>query len=241
MKLYRLSSALNYIDSNGDLVISDLSVFTQDVLRKINDIIVRKGHNMRGADDCKQAILKFIDIGKGNILKDIYPRWVETISFVLNISKQKIEVNKDYRSKITSLVTKNLGYTSNINNAGFIMQDGRLVNLSSGGMYRDLDHREVSSIVSDVIGGDLSTSDYLEQFMKITGAIRISLTGAKFVAELFHAPTSSQLKWIKDALIQTDGESYIDCVNVNEGIKNISSDKGTNIASILGKIRSYMS
>ena len=89
MKLYRLSSALNYLDSNGDLVLSDLSVFTNETLERINAIIVRKGHNMRGADDCRQAILKFVDIGKGKILKDLYPRWVEAISFALNIYKQK--------------------------------------------------------------------------------------------------------------------------------------------------------
>lgn len=243
MKLYKLSNTIsNYLDEEGNLVLNDLSVLNADKLNKINEIIVRKGHNMRGPEDCLQAITRFVKNNNGKILKEIYPRWVETISYVLGLKKKHNEVS-EFKPKLESMAIKTLGYTNDPSKAGFILQNGKMINLSAEGYSRDLDHREVSSFISDLMpqtDEKRTSSDNLQLFLEHTGAIRMAISNKAFVAQIVKIPSSGQLKTIKDCLIYTNGACNVDLESHNLGNTSVNHSSGTNINKVINDILKFM-
>lgn len=244
MKIYKLSNNMsNYLDEEGNLVLNDLSVLNTDILTKINQIIVRKGHNMRGPEDCLRAITRFVKNNNGKILKELYPRWVETISYVLGL-KKKIKENLEFKPKLESMAVRTLGYTNDPSKAGFILQNGKMINLSAEGYSRDLDHREVSSFISDLMPQTderRTSSDNLQLFLEHTGAIRMSISGNSFVSQIVKKPSSNQLKTIRDCLIFTNGACNIDLESQNLGNTSVTHASGTNPNKVISDILRFMS
>jgi hypothetical protein len=99
-----------------------------------------------------------------------------------------------------------LGYTDNPKEAGYITQDGQLIDLSGkngGGMYgkRSLDHREM--------GGTKG----MQEFVAL-GNIRIGLTGDSFFVDMKQKPTIEQKRIIRRIIENmSGGRVYLELQN----------------------------
>jgi hypothetical protein len=79
--------------------------------------------------------------------------------------------------------------TNNPSLAGYIMQDGSMLNMSYQGYQRDMDHREITQEIDDLDGG----TDGMRQFQLATGAIRMHAQGNGYVSFDWEVePTRSQ-------------------------------------------------
>ena len=88
------------------------------------------------------------------------------------------------------------GVTDSPHYAGYILSDGRFLDFSEGGYERSLDHRNIENIMDDPEESKGSRySDYVEPFMKMTGAIRVSYYGC-WDLDIYTPPTAEQMRAI---------------------------------------------
>jgi len=119
--------------------------------------------------------------------------------------------NKKLRKRqLEELAKKEFGETFNILFAGFLLQDGTLLNFSEGGYQRDLDHRSVSGLE----GIEEQYTFGMYEFMNITGAIRINCHPTSLGIHIMSPPTfeqmnviSKNLKYFKEFYIDIQNES----------------------------------
>jgi len=135
----------------GNLRITDINDISQSQWERINRIMIQKGYNMRGPDDCKRAILKFLENPNNEspdiINRNIYDAWVETISMVLHLKSASKSKGTTYDcQRVIKSAIRQFGLTHDLNNAGYILPNGGLLNLSGNGHGRNLDHREIASV-----------------------------------------------------------------------------------------------
>lgn len=104
-------------------------------------------------------------------------------------------VNAD---SVLSSAISYFGTTLDFNEAGYILPDGSLLDLSgkkrgAQGGYRAEDHREVARFINEKTE---SITDKMDLFMKQTGAIRISIIGRHGLLDLEIKPTAAQISAI---------------------------------------------
>lgn len=103
--------------------------------------------------------------------------------------------NNSKFQRVVERSVKNWPRTNDIRFAGYIMQDGSMLDLSGGGSQRILDHRSITSEIDELDGG----TNGMMQFMYATGAIRMNYNGGKSIN--FHwvvQPNYAQRRVIKD-------------------------------------------
>ena len=161
-----------------------------------------------------------------------------------NLEDEEIDYSKilDYleesiiptKMSIEDLAIQSKGLTEDLNEAGYVLEDGRLLDFSgkrSGGEYgvRWEDHREVNIPTKEYFE---SPTDLMWSFMNTTGAIRIDNNSG--MIDIYNKPTKSQLKIIRKILTKNrqtfhvdlwdDGRSMnIDDFSVNMAMENIEN------------------
>ena len=98
-------------------------------------------------------------------------------------------------AELTEKAIKSYGLTDEINKAGFIMPDGKMLNFSRNGKVRDTEHRRVNLTMG---GSDVNDFAPMYDFMNKTGAIRLTGNANRLYAELSAKPSNTQLKKIVD-------------------------------------------
>jgi len=92
---------------------------------------------------------------------------------------------------------KKYGVTDDIRKAGFIMPDGKMLNMAMrGGNLRDTEHRRVAFL--DTEGYDGIAFGPMYDWMIKTGGVRVTGNRNRLYAELVGKPTSSQIQTIVD-------------------------------------------
>ena len=92
---------------------------------------------------------------------------------------------------------KKYGVTDDIRKAGFIMPDGKMLNMAmKGGNLRDTEHRRVAFL--DTEGYDGIAFGPMYDWMIKTGGVRVTGNRNRLYAELVGKPTSSQIQTIVD-------------------------------------------
>ena len=88
---------------------------------------------------------------------------------------------------------KHYGITFNPNKAGYILRDGRMLDYSEGQYGRTLDHRDIENVMDapEESKGD-RYSDYVEPFLNLTGAIRVSYMNNEWSVDIQTSPTDDQ-------------------------------------------------
>jgi len=117
------------------------------------------------------------------------------------------EDNKEEREKgleqpkenydIISLAIEEFGLTSRLSQAGYILPDGKLLNLGSDG-YRETDHRQIAAVYKQngiKIWNDEYRYNYVVDFMN-HGAIRCDVNSG--ILDMTKEPTNEQFYAIKD-------------------------------------------
>lgn len=92
---------------------------------------------------------------------------------------------------------KKYGVTDDIRKAGFIMPDGKMLNMTMrGGNLRDTEHRRVAFLNTE--GYDGIAFGPMYDWMIKTGGVRVTGNRNRLYAELVGKPTSSQIQTIVD-------------------------------------------
>jgi hypothetical protein len=115
------------------------------------------------------------------------------------------------------------GITGDHRKAGFILKDGTLIDFSEGYHERALDHRDVRNIMPENEIHDNDYDNYVEPFIKDTGALRISNYGYWNI-DINTRPTNAQISYIASKHIK--GESFcFDYMGNRDCIDNATKDK----------------
>jgi hypothetical protein len=246
--MIRLKTLIERVEilPDGNLRIPSINDVTDEQWAKINRIMVQKGYNMRGPDDCKRAILKFFENPANGapdvISRHIYPAWVETIAMVLRLKEPKSAEEQSYDpKKVLAAALRKFGRARDVFLAGYILPSGALLNFSSGGgAGRDKDHREIANVYLD-LGYKLpyanSGTDYMHAFMKDCGAIRIG--GSQGFADLWREPTRQQANELLKLFNMFEGEIILVVRSKKYGNAEQQYKRGTSSRKILQDIVTF--
>jgi hypothetical protein len=121
---------------------------------------------------------------------------------ILFCSLINLKADQESIMKVSTLLDDAIEYfgtTYDFNEAGYILPDGKLLDLSekkrgAEGGQRTEDHRAVSRFIEEPTE---TLTDAMDLFMKRTGAIRISLFGDYGLIDLETKPTTEQLSVIQ--------------------------------------------
>lgn len=231
----------------GNLWIDDPNTIGDDKWEKINTLMVNKGYAMRGGEDCKRSVTKFLtnpNNGEANTINpEIYGPWVDTIAMVMRIKSPKpVEGPKYDCKRVVRAAIRAFGITNNIREAGYILPSGKLLSLTNNPNHRDLDHREINSIYTKLgieIPSDRagSNSNIMMAFMRDCRAIRIG--GSQPAADLYALPTRQQVIRLVDLINEHNGEMMLICRSGTLGMKDHYYMEGTNPGIIIRDIVSF--
>ena len=191
----------------GNLWIDDVNSIPDDKWEKINRIMINKGYNMRGGDDCKQSVTKFLSNSNNQepdtINAKVFGPWVDTIAMVMGVKPHKpSSKGPEYDCKrVIRAAYRAFGITDNIREAGYILPNGKLLALTSNFNTRNRDHREINNVYHS-LGIEIppdsmqSNSNIMMAFMRDCRAIRIG--GNQPMADLYSPPTKQQAQTNQD-------------------------------------------
>ena len=228
----------------GNLWIDDVNSIPADKWEKINRIMVNKGYNMRGGEDCKQSVAKFLanpnNKEPNTINPEIFGPWIETIAMVMGVKQQKAAESPKYNcTNVLRAAIRAFGITNNIESAGYILPGGKLLALTSDGSGRDRDHREINAVYHKLkieIPPDRmqSNSNIMMAFMKDCRAIRIG--GSQPMADMWHEPTRQQAQRLIQLIEAHGGEMMLVCRSDKFGNKDHYYKRGAKASVILRDI-----
>ena len=100
---------------------------------------------------------------------------------------------KDHQYSIEERAKKYYGTTSIFEFAGYLLEDGQMLNFSYEGNQRDVDHREIGQFFKEACG-----TESLLKFMR-RGNVRVMADGNGYRFEYMNPLTNKQEEVIKEA------------------------------------------
>lgn len=181
-------------------------------------------------------------------IRDERIAWLREVEDFIN-KLDSGEITKEQKVRTTDKelekkAKKHFGTTYNINEAGYILTDGSMLDFSGkreGGRAgnRAYDHRDISQAFEET-GFDVNMEDFVNN-----GAIRyMPETNSFYIANL---PTSQQLKVISNIVDKTNGEVNIELVDDAKNMGMAGSgfykefESGSTIKNIKNAINAYYS
>lgn len=127
--------------------------------------------------------------------------------------------------ELSTLAKAKFGRTDDPGLAGYIMDDGDMLDFSEGGGMRGLDHRAISSLETgagdmaliDVRNDPGSAHGYMVDFMNRTNAIRMDVSGKSVSFEIVGEPSRMQEVKMRKIMKQMDADHGIFEVVDSEG------------------------
>ena len=184
----------------------NVNAMAPEILSLINKKMKSLGYDWRGPEDVKALIKKHNNTLFSLDLYNAYKSALESSSKRSNTLENKKKEKQQYPSVNWKRV-KELGYTNDIKEAGYITPEGNLIDLSGkkeGGFFggRNLDHRE--------LGGTAGMQEFVA-----SGNIRMSITGGmgSCFFDIRSNPTQKQKNIIKNIVPQINGEIYLELQN----------------------------
>jgi len=204
---------------DGSVSIPNPDALTLAQWQKINNYLVRKGYDLRGAEDAKARLGRW---------KRYDGDHAAAIRFALGQTPEGMPKPKRVMSgeqKIMRKATRELGTTENFLTAGFIMPNGRMIDLQArdsrglGSGRRDLDHRDINRFINKPNPVDPASSvENLTYANTQLGLIRIGVspnpqTSLKDAhVDCYVEPTKAQYKRLIDLFDFCDGNKVVDCM-----------------------------
>lgn len=134
---------------------------------------------------------------------------------------------------------KYYGITKNPYKAGYILRDGTFLDYSEGQPDRTLDHRDIQNIMDDPKESEGNQyDDYVNPFMKLTGAIRVS-NYSGWDIDIQTAPTNEQITAIaKNHVNGRDFHYEVDLLKIKSTLERATQEA---VANKLRDIRTQLS
>ena len=139
----------------------------------------------------------------------------------------------DY-SPLEERAIEQYGITGDHKKAGYMLQDGTLIDFSEGYHERGLDHRDISSIMPKNNSYEDDYRNYVLPFTQQTGALRISHYG-DWNVDMNSKPTNTQISYIVST--HRNGDPFTYDVPGQEG-NYIDSASKDQVFHLLKKIQS---
>ena len=114
----------------------------------------------------------------------------------LDISGASIYLPQEKDLEMTQKVMDKFQLTDQINLAGFMMPDGKMLNFSRNGNARDTEHRRIGLTTHP--GSDGISFGPMYDFMNKTGAIRLAGNTNRLYAEISGKPSTTQIRKIAE-------------------------------------------
>ena len=114
----------------------------------------------------------------------------------LDTSGASIYLPQEKDLEMTKKVIDKFKPTDQINLAGFMMPDGRMLNFSISGNVRDTEHRRIGLVTHP--GSDGISFGPMYDFMNKTGAIRLAGNTNRLYAEISGKPSTTQIRKIAE-------------------------------------------
>lgn len=230
------------------------AALTKETLARMSKILKREGFDLRGADDVRGGLygrtrevngeqVKLPPMLKDGVLR--HPEWAAAYREATEgvaAREQRLAQKQDAQAEhphVNRQRIRELGYTNDLAEAGYITPEGGLIDLSGkreGGQpgTRSYDHREA--------GGTAGMQEFIAE-----GNIRIDKGG---MIDIGAAPTPQQLKMIERIARDRDGEVVIDFSHglgkysedngyYSRGIEPKEFPEGTTPRRILNEVRGY--
>lgn len=218
-------------NEKGCIMFTDLCGISHDTWEKIFYRINYLGYGMPDIESVVEYFSKpiYLQPDQSREVLKVFGQMHDTSEYSSEQIKTDIQNAMDY-----------FGITESFKLAGYILTDGRLLNMSMQGYNRDTDHREISHVLkidpdmeSDLCPAGSCSYAGMVQFINY-GNIRLFNNGF----ELTKRPTQSQRHTIA-RLIKEQPEIYTDIVN-NRGLVITHFEYAyENQAVILNDIDSY--
>jgi len=251
MDMIKLKSLLTEVEvlDDGSLKISNIDDISTQQWEKISQFMRQRNYDSRGAADAKRAVTKFLKNPNNQapdvINYDIHPVWVDIIKIVLNLkdtNPKKAEKLSYSPAKIIRDAKRYFGITNDLNQAGYILPDGSLLDFSGGGgRTRGLDHTEIAYIFHknnvEIPSEAGSATPYMEGFMQTCKAIRIG--GSQNFVDVRHMPTRQQANQLLKLFSMYNGKITLDIKDRKYGRDFRSYTEGTKPSRILRDIITY--
>ena len=152
--------------------------------------------------------------------------------------QQRFSIARPATKEEIDRIVEHFGTTRNINEAGYILPDGRMLDLSdrkngAPGGRRSLDHRDVWDVLDDRENGGDAMADFVSG-----GAIRLQpeAYGVMFGAK----PTEAQEAVLVNYFARFNGEMNVDIMAPNgDFVSSASYAEGTRPQRILNEVKRY--
>lgn len=176
----------------------------------VNRLMRLKGYDVRGADDVKNLIMKWHSIRYEE------PQGQIILKSIKSDFKPKEEIPKGKQWETAA--KRYFGITNNGNEAGYIFQDGSMLDMSGykhGGSkgIRNYDHRQLNYAPALEKAELFDTSGMLT-FMNETGAIRLIYSNGYLNFDFIRPISRQQVNTLRK-LINGKNELYADQTDVN--------------------------
>ncbi|MFA5706845.1 MAG: ParB/Srx family N-terminal domain-containing protein, partial [Candidatus Neomarinimicrobiota bacterium] len=176
----------------------DSETLTKGILSRMNRTLKSMGYDVRGADDIKMLLDRRM-LRNGKLWHEDWIRAYQQAIEGAELAKAR-KAQKSERKHIDRSRLRELGYTNDPREAGYITPIGKLIDLSGkreGGQpgTRSYDHREA--------GGTLGMQEFMDE-----GSIRMDYRAGSF--DIVAMPTSAQLKIVRKIAAEKNGEITLD-------------------------------
>jgi hypothetical protein len=180
-----VSKALDYAKISPDkVIITDFNAVPDEVWGRYSRALVGLGYDIRGAEDAKILTKKQLKNDIVTFTKD-HAEAFKQATGIKDIYKPRITPQNILQKAI-----KIFGITDNPENAGYILTDGRMLDMSEARSGRTLDHRSIERAMGE------KWTEAMREFMNM-GNVRLECTGKTIVLDFKKRPTSDQLYTIR--------------------------------------------
>jgi hypothetical protein len=183
----------------GDKVtITDIESVPDEVWGCYSKALVSLGYDIRGAEDAKMLTRKRLK--KNNDVVVLDEEHAEAFKQALGI--KDIYKPKKTPKNILNKAIKTFGITENPERAGYILTDGRMLDLSEFQQGRTLDHRSIERAMGE------KWTEALREFLNM-GNIRLTCTPTTVIFDLKKRPTADQVSTMRTIIRDHSKSSVI--------------------------------
>lgn len=207
---------------------------------RISQLMKQKGYDIRGAEDARELMDKRVRNTDGTLR---LPDWIEVFQTVGLIPASSIKNKADRASvegldarRILARATREFGLTDNPSHGGYIMPNGRFLDLSGGSGLRAEDHRIISGYFEPESYSDTPASDAMRKFMRL-GAIRWIPEGPAI--DFGKAPTPQQARTVTALIDSADSEIPVDVDSAKWGTAAQIYPKGTPGRRVVSDVQNF--
>ena len=194
---YLRQAAAPYYRIVGDNVHIKHGEVPDDVWERFSDAMKGFGFDWRGGEDAKRLLARWQTTDGETVLDGDHAKGFLSAVGKLDLYKPRKGVKAD---NVMRMAIEHFGTTEDPDAAGFIMPNGELLNFGAGFGGRQMDHREIATILpKGMVDPRKSGFETIKAFCSL-GPIRLHVGTSTVAFDVHRRPSSDQLRRVEDIL-----------------------------------------